>query len=320
MFEGSQRALGRLISAVENGAPDAGAVLAAIEPHLGGALVIGITGAPGVGKSSLVSALVSECRRREWTVGVVAVDPSSPVSGGAILGDRLRMAAHISDTGVFVRSVSARGHLGGLSATTSDIVDLMDAAGHNIVIVETVGAGQSEVEIAELADCRIVVSAPGLGDHVQAIKAGILEIADVLVVNKADLPGADRTQDQLRAMLRLRTGSGATVKVMQTCATDGRGLSELANLLETLKTPARESVRTFAAQNRLRRVLARAVRDHAYQLALTAPQVATDALWHDVRAGRSSLEDAACRLLRELTNARITTRPDAEQEYDHETH
>ncbi len=229
---GDALALSRAITAVENGSTLLPSILRAIHPHLGRATVVGVTGPPGVGKSTLVNAYVRELRRRGLTVGVVAVDPSSPISGGAILGDRVRMSEHDADEGVFVRSLASRGQLGGLAARTLHIVDLMDAAGRDAVIVETVGAGQSEVEIAGIAGVTVVVSAPGLGDDIQAIKAGILEIADVLVVNKADLPGAAETRRQLESMLALRSGARAKVPVLATVATTGEGVPELADAIE----------------------------------------------------------------------------------------
>ncbi|MCH6588758.1 MAG: methylmalonyl Co-A mutase-associated GTPase MeaB, partial [Proteobacteria bacterium] len=198
---GEPLALARAITAVENETGDAAEILRAIQPHLGGARVHGFTGPPGVGKSTLVDAYITELRKRDLSVGVIAVDPSSPVSGGAILGDRVRMTSHGLDPEVFVRSIAARGHLGGLSATTAFVVDVMDAAGKDVIVIETVGTGQSEVEVAQIADTKVVICAPGAGDDVQAIKAGILEIGDLLVVNKADLPAAEVTAAYLRGML-----------------------------------------------------------------------------------------------------------------------
>jgi LAO/AO transport system ATPase len=194
--------------------------------------VVGITGAPGAGKSTLINALLGELLRRGKRIGVVAVDPSSPLTGGAVLGDRVRMGEHGAHEHVFIRSIASRGHLGGVSRTTGRIVDVLDAAGFDTVIVETVGAGQSEVEIIGIADTRVVVCPPGLGDDVQAIKAGILEIADLLVVNKADLPAAETTARELKEMLRLRPASRADVAVLKTVATQGDGIAELADRVE----------------------------------------------------------------------------------------
>lgn len=203
LLAGKRRALARLLSIVEDGRAGADEALAALFPHTGQAWIIGVTGAPGTGKSSLVNTLTRALRQQDKTVAIIAVDPTSPFSGGAILGDRIRMADHSGDSGVFIRSMATRGSLGGLAHTTRDLVRVIDAAGFDFVIVETVGAGQSEVDIVRTAHTTIVVEAPGLGDDVQAIKAGILEIADVLVVNKADRHGANQTVRSLKAMLDL---------------------------------------------------------------------------------------------------------------------
>ena len=238
---GDQRALARAITAVEDDTEAADAVLAAVAGHsrtaavaghTGTATVVGLTGPPGAGKSTLTDAMVGELRRRGRTVAVLAVDPSSPLSGGAILGDRIRMLRHSEDPGVYVRSVAARGHLGGLFATVDRVLAVLAAWGPDVVLVETVGAGQSEVEIARFAQVKVVVSTPGLGDEVQAMKAGVLEIADILVVNKADQPGADATADQLRRVLHWRDPNRPAVPVVCTVATDGTGVGELVDLLQ----------------------------------------------------------------------------------------
>jgi LAO/AO transport system kinase len=226
---GDRRAIARSISTVENGDAGADAIARALQPHLGRAHVLGITGPPGAGKSTLINALLGELVRRGRRVAVVAVDPSSPITGGAVLGDRVRMGEHGGDERVFIRSLSSRGHPGGLSRCTARVVDVLDAAGFDTVIVETVGAGQSEVAISALADTRIVVCPPGLGDDVQAIKAGILEIADLLVVNKGDLAGADATVRELEDMLTLRRSKAAPVPVLKTAATRGEGIGALVD-------------------------------------------------------------------------------------------
>lgn len=219
--QGDRRALARAISCLEAADDSALEVRRAIAAQQGRAHVIGVTGPPGGGKSTLVSALITQFRRRGCTVAVVAVDPSSPYTGGAVLGDRIRMGEHQADEGVFIRSLASRGHLGGLAAAAGDVIDLFDAAGFDIVLVETVGAGQSEVEITRYADTRVVVCPPGLGDDVQAIKAGLLEIADVFVVTKADLPDARRTESELLAMIGLRRNASRTAAVKKVSALGG---------------------------------------------------------------------------------------------------
>ncbi|MDR2332469.1 MAG: methylmalonyl Co-A mutase-associated GTPase MeaB [Burkholderiaceae bacterium] len=236
-LEGDRRAIGRAISALEDGGASAYAIRQATAARQGRAHVIGVTGPPGGGKSTLVSAMIRGLRERGMTVAVVAVDPSSPFTGGAVLGDRIRMGERQSDDGVFIRSLASRGHLGGLATAAADVIDLFDAAGFDVVIVETVGAGQSEVEITRFADTRIVVCPPGLGDDVQAIKAGILEIADVFVVTKADLPDSRKTASDLRAMLALRKDQGNLPPVLQVVATSGDGVDKLVEVL--LQRPER---------------------------------------------------------------------------------
>ena len=230
---GKRYALARLISLVENDGADARTALATLYPHTGQAHVVGVTGAPGTGKSTLVNELAKTLRAQGRTVGVVAVDPSSPFTGGALLGDRVRMRDLAGDPGVFIRSMASRGSLGGLARATNDVVKVLDAAGFSVVLVETVGAGQSEVEIARTAHTTVVVEAPGLGDEVQALKAGLLEIADVLVVNKADRPGAANTARALELVINRNTsheGAGKSVwrpPILQTIALDGSGVPEV---------------------------------------------------------------------------------------------
>ncbi|MFO7168206.1 MAG: methylmalonyl Co-A mutase-associated GTPase MeaB [Chloroflexota bacterium] len=234
LLSGSRRALARGITLVETGGPQARELLRAVYPHTGRAHIIGITGAPGVGKSTLVSALAGEWRRRGRSVGVVAVDPSSPFTGGAILGDRIRMQAQSGDAGVFIRSMANRGRLGGIARATGDAVALLDAAGFELVLVETVGAGQGEVEIASAAHTTVVIDVPGMGDDVQAIKAGLLEIADLYVVNKADRDGVDATVKQLRAMLHMgqRSRDGWQPPVLTAVAMSGEGVAAVADAVE----------------------------------------------------------------------------------------
>jgi len=231
VLAGDRRALARLISLIEDNGPTARATLSALYPYTGHAHVIGVTGAPGTGKSTLVNELAKACRTRGQTVGIVAVDPTSPFTGGALLGDRVRMQDLAGDPGIFIRSMATRGSLGGLSLATADVVKVLDAAGFAVVIVETVGVGQAEVDIARTAHTTIVVEAPGLGDDVQALKAGLLEIADLLVVNKADRPGAAQTARALEVTLDLGRNSRLDGQwrppVLQTVALDGRGVNEV---------------------------------------------------------------------------------------------
>lgn len=233
VLRGDQLAGAKLIRMLEEGDPSGIEGLKALYAHTGKAFVLGITGAPGSGKSTLITHIITELRRRNMKVGVVAIDPSSPFSGGAFLGDRLRMRRHTEDEGVFIRSMATRGHLGGLSKTTCETVMVLDAMGYDIIIIETVGVGQAEVEIAEFAHTKIVVCLPGMGDEIQAMKAGILEIGDVFVVNKADAPGADDLVAQLRGMLEM----GAIPQdawhppVLTTVAVNADGIVELVNAI-----------------------------------------------------------------------------------------
>ncbi|HEX5522123.1 MAG TPA: methylmalonyl Co-A mutase-associated GTPase MeaB [Pedococcus sp.] len=232
---GSPRAVARLISLVEDRHPALREVMAALAPHSGTAHVIGITGSPGVGKSTSTNALVGAFRKRGKRIGVLAVDPSSPFSGGALLGDRVRMQDHALDPEVYIRSMASRGHLGGLSWTTPQALRVLDAAGCDVILVETVGVGQSEVEVASLADTTIVLLAPGMGDGIQAAKAGILEIGDLFVVNKADREGADATVRDIRHMISLgdRTVPGLwRPPVVKTVAAQGQGIEEVMEALD----------------------------------------------------------------------------------------
>ena len=300
LIGGEIAALARAISVVERDTPTAINILRAIRPHLGHAVVVGFTGPPGAGKSTLVNAFIAELRSRRKTVGVVAVDPSSPITGGAVLGDRIRMAEHTPDQGVFIRSLASRGALGGLSAAAAQVADLMDAAGRDVVILETVGAGQSEVEMARIADVRIVIAAPGLGDDVQAIKAGILEIADILVVNKSDQPLASQTKRQLDAMLSLRAPSKHPVPVLSTDAISRTGITELADAIESAAARNERRNDRSALAGRSRHLLAQAVAQAAESHVMESRSDALEAIILAVQEAQIGLSDAARQVLNTL--------------------
>jgi LAO/AO transport system kinase len=226
---GDARALARAISTVENRAPGWSDLLKALFPHTGRARILGLTGAPGAGKSTLVDQLAKVYRKQNQTVGIIAVDPTSPYTGGAILGDRIRMQDHFSDPGIYIRSMATRGSLGGLARATADVSTVLDASGRDLIMIETVGVGQDEVDIVRLADITIVILVPGMGDDVQSIKAGIMEIADIFVINKSDREGAERVQREIRALQSLAMrADGWVPPIVKTVATEGQGIAELA--------------------------------------------------------------------------------------------
>jgi LAO/AO transport system kinase len=226
---GDPRALARAISTVENRSSDAADLLKALFPHSGKARILGMTGPPGAGKSTLVDQLAKHYRREGKTLGIIAVDPTSPYTGGAILGDRIRMQDHHSDPGIYIRSMATRGSLGGLARTTADVATVLDASGKDLILIETVGVGQDEVDIVRLADITVVILVPGMGDDVQTIKAGIMEIADIFVINKSDRDGAENVEREIRAMQTLAARKdGWTPPIVKTVASEGKGVEELA--------------------------------------------------------------------------------------------
>jgi LAO/AO transport system kinase len=304
---GSPRAVARLISLVEDAAPELRSVMAALAPKTGRARIVGLTGSPGVGKSTSTAALVRAFRERGLRVGVLAVDPSSPFTGGALLGDRVRMQDHATDSGVFIRSMASRGHLGGLSWATPQALRVLDAAGCDVVLVETVGVGQAEVEVASLADTTIVLLAPGMGDAIQAAKAGILEVADVYVVNKADRDGADNTVRDLRNMISQGDGphGGWRPPIVKTVAARGEGVAELVERLDEHWAWLESSGellrrRTARAAGEIEAIAVTALRERLGDL---HQGTALDTLAAEVVAGKTDPYAAADRLVADVTEA-----------------
>lgn len=306
--DGDRLALARLLTAVENRTSVAEAALRRLYPSAGRAHLVGITGPPGAGKSTLVAALLAEVRAAGRPVAVVAVDPSSPITGGALLGDRVRMQAYAGDRDVFIRSMASRGHAGGLASTTTSAAAVLDAAGFDLVLIETVGTGQSEVEVAAAADTTVVLEAPEMGDEVQAIKAGLLEVADLVVVNKGDRPGAQRTAAQLRAMLAPTVGRVASDRprskrpeVLVTTASTGAGVPELLVALDRHRIADREGLTSAARRARagaqIRAILADRLAD---RLRSDALQAMTDGAIDEVAQHRLDPYAAADRLLEAL--------------------
>jgi LAO/AO transport system kinase len=281
--DGNPRAVARLISLVEDESPLLREVMTALAPHAGHAQVVGVTGSPGVGKSTSTAALVTELRRADKRIGILAVDPSSPFSGGALLGDRVRMQDHALDPEVYIRSMASRGHLGGLAWTTPQAVRVLDAAGCDVILIETVGVGQSEVEIAGLADTTLVLLAPGMGDGIQAAKAGILEIGDLYVINKSDRDGADAVRRDLRSMLALAERPEGAWKppIVKTVASRAEGLDEVVAEIDKHRAWLEES-------GEIERRRTRRARDEIEAIAVTALR----ARWGDVH-GRSELDELA---------------------------
>jgi LAO/AO transport system kinase len=305
--EGSPRAVARLISLVEDASPRLREVMELLAPLCGRAQVIGLTGSPGVGKSTTTSALVAAYRKRDQRVGVLAVDPSSPFSGGALLGDRVRMQDHATDAGVFIRSMASRGQLGGLSWATPQALRVLDAAGCDVVLIETVGVGQAEVEIASLADSTVVLLAPGMGDAIQAAKAGILEVADVFVVNKADRDGAEQTVRELKGMLQLGfsdvASGGWKPPVVRTVANRSEGIDDVVDALEGHRgwlqsSGEGERRRQARARGEIEAIALTALRSRMDEL---RGQAALGELSADVAAGRLDPYSAADKLIEGVT-------------------
>jgi LAO/AO transport system kinase len=302
VLKGNTRAIAKMMSRAEAGFEESRAAMAEIHRHAGNAHVIGITGVPGSGKSTLVRALAHQFRDADRRVGIVAIDPSSPFSGGAILGDRVRMADLATDDGTFVRSMATRGALGGLARACLDTVDIMDAAGFDVVVVETVGVGQDEVDIAEAAHTVVVVSAPGLGDEIQAIKAGVLEIADIHAVSKCDRPDSNQTASDLRAMLGLSLSGkqrhGWKVPVLSTSAQEGDGIAELAASIDEHRTHLEDS---GEKSQRRRRILETRILKTAEDILLTRihqeREDQMDALLDQVEARDIGPQEAARKLI-----------------------
>lgn len=294
---GERGAIAKAVTILESLSADAPALLQGLQPHLGRSIVIGLTGPPGAGKSTLVNALIRNLRRNGQRIGVIAVDPSSPISGGAILGDRIRMTAALDDDGVYVRSLSSRGYLGGLSPAAVRIIDALDAAGFDLILLETVGAGQNEIDVAEVADIRIVASAPGLGDDIQAMKSGLLEIADIMVVNKADREGAERTLQQLKGALSIRSGKEKYVPVLKTSALDGEGIDELISVIDAQTKTVRSIGPLERRRRRARYLIARAAADLVADRIKSGGTGLIGQLSDEVLAGNTSPSAAAIKIL-----------------------
>lgn len=267
LLAGDRRALGRLITLVDDGTQEGKEAIVKLFPKTGHAQIIGITGSPGVGKSSLINAIVKCLRTKKKTVGIVAVDPSSPFSGGALLGDRIRMQDHFTDEGVFIRSIASRGSLGGLSRSVNNVVRLLDAFGSDVIIVETVGAGQVEVEIVKVAQTIIVVMSPGYGDVIQMLKAGIIEIGDIFVINKSDLEGAHRTFEGLMSVLELnQKKEGWNPPIIQTVAVANKGITELVDTIELHRDYIQKaSILTSREGKRIENELIQLVNEQVYE-------------------------------------------------------
>ena len=298
LASGNRAAIARVISEFERASDLSNLILSRLDERTHGVPVVGITGQPGAGKSTLVNALVRQWRAAGKTVAVIAVDPSSPVSKGAILGDRIRMTAALDDDGVFVRSLASQGHMGGLSPAAVRAIDVMDAAGFERIVLETVGTGQSEIDVAEISEIRVVVSAPGLGDDIQAMKSGLLEIADILVVNKADRTGADETLQQLKGAVSIRSTTGPDVDVIKVSAVRGDGMADLGGAIEARYEAAAGHPPADHRRRRARYLIAEAAVALVRQrIAALESQSLFDTIVQDFLAGRVSLAEAAGSIL-----------------------
>ncbi len=266
ILKGNSRAIAKGISLVENKHPDAQEILKDIFPYTGNSVIIGITGSPGSGKSTLVDQLIGSFKEKGKNIGIIAVDPSSPFTGGAILGDRIRMMRHSTDHNVYIRSMATRGHLGGLAKASGEAISILEASGKDVIILETVGVGQDEVEVVKLADIVLVVLIAGVGDDIQAFKAGIMEIADIFILNKADSPESDRTERQIKAMLDLGLEKEKNPPVIKTIATKGEGIDSLIEEIEILSHFHDQKVRAIRKRRLLSGILKDIIADKIYQV------------------------------------------------------
>ena len=297
MRTGERRATSRVVTELERLSAAAPRLLEVLQPHLGHGLVIGFTGPPGAGKSTLINAYTGHLRAANKSVGIIAVDPSSPISGGAILGDRIRMTATLDDDGVFMRSLASGRHLGGLCPAAVRVIDALDAAGKDVILLETVGTGQADIDVAEVADVRIVITAPGLGDDIQAMKSGLIEIADVLVVNKADREGADRTLLHLKNALSLKPDARAQVPVLKVTALTGEGIPALADAIDDIGARVTAGGPQARRRRRARYLIARAAADLVAERVRMGQGGELDTLADAVLAGKLLPAQAAAKLI-----------------------
>jgi LAO/AO transport system kinase len=315
VLAGDPRAIARAMSLVEDESPAGAELLRALHARTGRAFLVGVTGPPGAGKSTLVDRLTLEARTAGTRVGVIAVDPTSPFSGGAVLGDRVRMGRHAGDAGVFIRSMATRGHLGGVARTTTDVASILDAAGMGLIFIETVGVGQDEVEVARMADVTVVVLVPGTGDEVQALKAGIMEIADIFVVNKADREGADRLVQAIAANQALQAFAPGEWRppILQTVATTGVGLAEVSSAVASYRAqlPPHDGRRRARHAQRLRDLLSTRFLEH---LERTLPAGELDRMVDRITAGEIDPYSAASGLVEAYVERRAPAPADGAED------